>query len=174
MYTHTVEGFPGSSAGKESACNAGDPRSIPGLGRSPGEGIGCPLQYSWTSLVAQTVKNLPAMKETWFQSLDWENPWWRAWQPTPVFLPGKFHWQRSLASYSPWGCRVRHDWVNSTQLSLLTISVHFCLFVIKICKEKLKDVSRIPMSESFTYFNYSWFCCFCKDGLVRDLSAHLE
>ena len=47
---------------------------IPGTGRSPGEGIGYPLQYSWASLVAQTVKNLPAMRETWVQSLGWEDP----------------------------------------------------------------------------------------------------
>ena len=67
-------GFPGSSAGKESACNAGDPSSIPGLGRSPGEGIGYLLQYSWTSSVAQMVKNLPAVQETWVQSLGWEDP----------------------------------------------------------------------------------------------------
>ena len=58
-------GFPGSSLGKESACNAGDPDSIPGSGRATGEGIGYPLQYSWTSLVAQLVKNFPAMQETW-------------------------------------------------------------------------------------------------------------
>ena len=58
--------FPGSSAGKESTCNAGDPDLIPGLGRSAGEGIGYPLQYSWASLVAQMVKNLPAMWKTWF------------------------------------------------------------------------------------------------------------
>ena len=57
-------GFPGGSAGKESTCNAGDPSLIPGLGRSPGEGIGYPLQYSWASLVAQTIKNVPAMRET--------------------------------------------------------------------------------------------------------------
>ena len=57
-------GFPGSSAGKESTCNAGDPGSIPGLGRSPGEGIGYPLHYSWASLMAQMVKNPPAMQET--------------------------------------------------------------------------------------------------------------
>ena len=62
--TDFLMGFPGSSAGKESACNAGDPGSIPGLERSPGEGIGYPLQYSWASLVTQTVKNLPAMWET--------------------------------------------------------------------------------------------------------------
>ena len=58
--------FPGSSAGIKSTLNAGDPGSIPGSGRSPGEGIGYPLQYSWSSLMAQTVKNLPAMLETWF------------------------------------------------------------------------------------------------------------
>ena len=57
-------GFPHSLVGKESACNAGDPSSIPGSGRSAGEGIGRPLQYSWASLVAQLVKNPPAMRET--------------------------------------------------------------------------------------------------------------
>ena len=63
-------GFRGSSVGKQSACSAGDPISIPGSGRSPGEGIGYPLQYSWASVVAQLVKNPPAMWETWFRSLD--------------------------------------------------------------------------------------------------------
>ena len=67
-------GFPGSSAGKESACDAGDPSSIPGLGRYPGEGIGYLLQYSWASLVAQTVENPPAMLETWVRSLGWKVP----------------------------------------------------------------------------------------------------
>jgi len=62
------------SVGKESACNAGDSSSIPGLGRSTGEGIGYPLQYSWASLVAQLVKNLPTMRETWVPSLGWEDP----------------------------------------------------------------------------------------------------
>ena len=70
----TINGFPSSSVGKESACNAGDPGSIPGLGRSTGEGIGYPLQYSWASLVAQLVKNLPEMWETWVQSMGWEDP----------------------------------------------------------------------------------------------------
>ena len=56
-----MAGFPDSSVGKESTCNAGDPSLIPGSGRSAGEGIGYPLQYSWTSLVAQLVKNLPTM-----------------------------------------------------------------------------------------------------------------
>ena len=57
--------FPGSSVGKESACNAGDPGSIPGLGRFAGEGIGYLLQYSWASLVAQMVNIPPAMQKTW-------------------------------------------------------------------------------------------------------------
>jgi len=56
--------FPDSSIGKESTCNAGDPGSIPGSGRSTGEGIDYLLQYSWASLAAQLVKNLPAMRET--------------------------------------------------------------------------------------------------------------
>ena len=65
--------FPDSSVGKESAYNAGDPGLIPGSGRSPEEGIGYPFQYSWASPVAQLVKNLPAMWETWVRSLDWED-----------------------------------------------------------------------------------------------------
>ena len=66
-------GFPHSSVGKESICNAGDPSSIPGAGRSAGEGIGYPLQYSWASLVAQLVNNPLAVWETWVQSLGWED-----------------------------------------------------------------------------------------------------
>ena len=68
------QGFSGGSAGKESACNAGDAGSIPGSGRSTGEGIGYPLQSSWASLVAQLVNNLPAMWETLVRSLGWEDP----------------------------------------------------------------------------------------------------
>ena len=68
-----VMGFPGSSAGKESACNEGDPDSIPRSRRSPGEGIGYPLQYSLASLVAQRVKNLPVIQEAWVRSLSWED-----------------------------------------------------------------------------------------------------
>ena len=59
--------------GKESACNTGNPGSIPGLGRSAGNGIGYPLQYSWASLVAQMVKNLPVMQEIVVRSLSWED-----------------------------------------------------------------------------------------------------
>ena len=67
-------GFPGNSAGQESACTAGDPGLIPGLGRSPGEGIGYPLQYSRASLMARMVRNPPATWKTWVRSLGWEDP----------------------------------------------------------------------------------------------------
>ena len=65
---------PDSSVGKESTCSARDASLIPGSGRSAGEGIGYPLQYSWASLVAQVVKNPPAKWETWVRSLGWEDP----------------------------------------------------------------------------------------------------
>ena len=67
-------GFPDSSAGKQSTCNAGKAGLIPALGRSTGEGIGYPFQSSWASLLTQLVKNLPAMWETWVHSLGWEDP----------------------------------------------------------------------------------------------------
>ena len=68
-----VRGYPDSSVRKESSCNAGDSRLTPGSWRSTEEGIGYPLQYSWASLVAHLVKNLPAMWETWVWSLGWED-----------------------------------------------------------------------------------------------------
>ena len=74
MCAKLLLGSPESSIGPESTCNAEDPSSIPGSGISAGEGIGYPLQYSWASLVAQLVENLPAMQESWVRSLGWENP----------------------------------------------------------------------------------------------------
>ena len=67
--------------------------------------------------MAQTVKYLPKMKETRVQSLNQEDPWKREWQPTPLFLPGKFHGHMSLAGYSPWGCK------KSNTIDQLTLSV---------------------------------------------------
>ena len=69
IYIYACMGFPGSSAGKESPCNAGDPSSTLGSGRYPGDGVGYPLQYFWASLVAQLVKKLPITQEIWVQSL---------------------------------------------------------------------------------------------------------
>ena len=106
------KGFPCSSVGKESACDAGDPGLIPGWGRSLGEGIGYLLQYSWASLVAQLVKSPPAMWETWVWTLGWEDPLEKGKVPTPVFWPGEFH-----GLYSPWGLKESD---TTEQLSLFT------------------------------------------------------
>ena len=93
-------GFPGISAGKESACNVGDPSLIPGSGRSPGEGINNQLEYSWASLLAQTVKNPPEMREIWIQSLGWGDPLEKEMATDSSILPGESHGARSLAGYS--------------------------------------------------------------------------
>ena len=133
-------GFPDSSVGKESACNAGDPGSICGSGRSAGEGIGYPLQYSWASLVAQLVKNPPAMWETWVQSLGWEDP----------LEKGKATHFGILASRIPWTSvhGVTKSW---TQLSnfhfqrkkgFLSISLENC-----VCERERERESLSVMSD---------------------------
>ena len=76
---------------------------IPGSGRFPGEGIVYPLQYFWVSLVTQLVENPPAVWETGVQFLGWEDPLKKGMLPTPVFWPGEFHGQGSLAGCSPRG-----------------------------------------------------------------------
>ena len=103
-------GFPGSSAGKESACNAGDPGLIPGLGRSPGEGIGYPLQYSWACLVAQMLKIHLQCGRHGFHPWVGKICWRRAWQPTPVFLPRESPWTEGPGRLQSIGSqRVGHD-----------------------------------------------------------------
>ena len=92
-------GLPGSSAGKKNPPEiAGDPGSIPGLERSAGEGTGYLFQYSWSSLVAQLVKNLPAMEETWVRSLVWEDPLEKGTATHSSILAWRIPW----ALYSPW------------------------------------------------------------------------
>ena len=109
-----VMGFPHGSAGKESACNIGDPSLISVLRISAGEGTGYPLQYSWASLVAQLVKNPPAIWETWVQSLGWEDP----------LEQGKAIPSSILAWRIPWTVwskglqRVGRDWATFTSLEL--------------------------------------------------------
>ena len=109
--------FPGSSAGKESFCNAGDSGLILGLERSPGEGIGYPLQYSWASLVAQMVKNSPAMWKTWVRSLGWQDPLEEGMETYSSILAWRIPMDRCLAGYSPWG-RNKSDtaeWLSTAQ-----------------------------------------------------------
>ena len=130
---YLILGFPHSSVGKESACNAGDPGLIPGSGRSPGEGNGNPLQYSclenpmdrgaWQATVHGFTRvrhdlvtkplpphpyrfHLPMQVRPKRHGLDsWVGkiPWRRKWQPTSEFFPGESHGQRSLVGCSPWG-----------------------------------------------------------------------
>ena len=80
--------------------------------------LSAPL-FPHASLVAQRVMNPLAMKETWVLSLGQQDPWRRGWLLTPVFLPGKYHGQRSLVGYSPWGCRVRYNWATDTYTVIL-------------------------------------------------------
>ena len=103
-------GFPGSSAGKESTCNAGDPSSVPESGRSPGEGIGYPFQYPWASLMAQLVKNPPAMWKTWFWSLGWEDPLEKGMATHSSILAWRISWTVQAMGLQ----RVGHDWVTFT------------------------------------------------------------
>ena len=113
-----------SSVGKESACNAGDPSSIPELGRSAGEGIGYPLQYSWASWVARLVKNLPAMRETWVQSLNCEDP----------LEKGKATHSSILAWRIPWTIvhGVAKSWTQLCDFSLLLFTFKIKLFYVGV------------------------------------------
>ena len=105
-----TQGIPDSSVGKESACNAGDPGSIPWLGRSDGEGLGFPLQFSCASLMAQLWRICLHCRRPGFDLWFGKMPWIRERLPTPVFWPGEFHelyshkeldttWRLSLSLY---------------------------------------------------------------------------
>ena len=111
IHLSTGKSFPHSSVGKESACKAGDPGYIPGLGTSTGEGIGYPFQCPWGSVVVQLVKNLPAMQETWVQSLDWENPLEKGKATHSTILAWRIPWV-----YSPWGHKKSYNWATFTSL----------------------------------------------------------
>ena len=116
--------FPGSSASKESACNAGDPSLIPGLGRSTGEGIGYPLQYSWASLVAQTTRiHLQCRRPGLGRSPGEGNC-----LPTPIFWPGEFQGQRSMAGYSPGRCKELDTTFTFTFTFHLTVNIFSFIF----------------------------------------------
>ena len=143
-------GFPGTSAGKESACSAGDPSLIPGSGRSPGERVGYPLQYSWASLVVQSVENPPPMQEIWVWSLVGTIPWRRAWQPTPIFLPGESPWTEEPGGLQSTGSqRVRHSWATERST------------VVYGGQSQSSDSSQ-PLPLSYPYVCSLCLClCFC-------------
>ena len=101
-------GFPESSVRKESTCNAGDPGSIPGTERSAREGIGCPIQYPWDSLVALVVKNPPTMWENWVQSLGQEAHL-EKWKATHSSI---LAWRISWTVYIAHGLSKSQTWVS--------------------------------------------------------------
>ena len=140
-------GFPHSSVGKEFASNAGDQSSVPGSGRSAGEGIGDPLQYSWASLVAQLVKNPFIMwrpeSDPWVGKIPWR--WERL--PTPVFWLGEFH-----ELYSPWG----HKELDMTErLTQLTSDISTLLLTVF----KFLVIRIIRYTVFASGFFYSTCCC---------------
>ena len=87
--------------------------------------------------------NLPIIQETWVQSLGWEDPWRREWQPTPIFLPGQSHGQRSLADYSPWGCKESDTTDNWHTLSHTVI----CKWMSKIKRYKLRHQKQNVLTK---------------------------
>ena len=107
--------FPGNSAGKESAWDAGDPGLIPGSGSSPEEGIGYPLQYSWASLVPHMVKNLLAMRETWVWSLGWKYLLEKGMATYSSILVWRIPWTEEPGGLQSMGSqRIGYNWVTNT------------------------------------------------------------
>ena len=127
IYVYTHIWILDSSFGKESAFNAGIPGWVPGSGRSLGEGIGYPLQYSWASLVTQLVKNLPGMKETWVQSLGREDPLEKGKGTHSSILAWRIPW----TLYSMGLQRVGHDGVTFTNTVYKNI-IFFLIYCLKI------------------------------------------
>ena len=126
-------GFPGSSVGKEATCNAGDTGLIPGSGSSSGEGIDYPLQYSWAFLVAQMVKNLPAMWKTWVWPLGWEDPVNVGMATHSSILAWNIPWTEDSGGLQTMGLqRVRHDWEtkNSTDSCVYQYFITFYCWVL--------------------------------------------
>ena len=121
-----------------------------GSERSPGEGIGYPFQCSWACLVAQTIKNLSAMQETWVRSLGWENPWKKAWQPSPVFLPRESPWtEETGVLQSTESQRVECDWAAKHSTHHWALPFDRCAAVGVCHGEKQSDQSMIFQPDFF-------------------------
>ena len=134
-----------SSVGEESACNAD---LIPGSGWSPGEGIGYPLQYSWVSLVAQLVKNPPAMWENWVQSLGWEDPLEEGVATHSSVLAWRIPMERGT-----WGATVHGVAESQTQLS--DFHFHFHVGVHRLSSFPLSSLKRTASVPGYT--NPIWY-----------------
>ena len=150
-------GAPGSSAGKESTCNAGDPGLIPGSVSSPGEGTGCPLQCSSVSLVAQMVKTClqcggPGFNP-WFGKILWR----RAWQCTPVFLLGESPWTEEPGGLQSMGSQESDmtEWLGTYMAGLTESRVNLSMpgNSRKHCR---LEMHLMLVFHSFEKKNYSW------------------
>ena len=155
-------GFPDISAGEESACNAGDPGSVSGLGRSTGEGIGYPPQYSWASLVAQLVKNPPAMQETWVSSLGWADPLEKGKATHSTFWAWRIPWTVSSMRSQ----RVGHSWETFTHfpqhwgLFHWVVSSHQVTKVLELHHQSFQWYSRLT-SFKIDWVFYKLLSVFC-------------
>ena len=135
------------SVGKESTCNEGDPSSIPRLGRSAGEGIGYPLQHTWASLVAQLVKNPPAMRETWVPSPSWEDP----------LEKEKATHSSILAWRIPWTVLSMGVTKSRTQLSYFHFHFHFQKMMLwKCCTQYASKFGKLSSGPSYGKGQFSF------------------
>ena len=148
-----IGGFPSSSAGKESSCNAGNPSLIPGSGRSPGEGIDYPLQCSWASLVAQ-INNLPAMWETWVWSLGWEDPLKEGMATHFSFLAWRIPMDRGA-----WWVTVHRVAKSWTRLSNFT---HTHPMIEHVYKRYWCSKGPLFGGEAFLSYEVSWIINYLK------------
>ena len=157
-------GFPGNSVGKESACNAGHPGSTPGLGRSPREGIGYPLQYSWASLMAQANKESACIVgDLGSISGLGRSPGGGHGNPLQYSCLVNPHGQRSLAGYSLWGHK---EWDTIEQLSIayMYVCMYVALFPYSYGDQKteIKVWSRphsLKHSRGYSFLASSSFWC---------------
>ena len=141
--------LPSSSAGKESACEAGDPSLIPGSGRSAGEGIGCPLQFFLASLVTQLVKNLPVIRETWVGSLLLGgSP--REGNSYSLHYSG----QENTGLYSPWGHKELDttEWVPLSHIIFTILTIFKCISVALNTFTLLCNHYQHPFPQLFKSF----------------------
>ena len=166
-----------------------DPGLIPGSERSVGEVIGYPLQYSWSSIVAQLIKNSLQCRKPGFSPWAMKIPWRREWQSIPVFLPGEFHGQRSHGKLQSMGShRVGHDWVTNTFTFINleeTISLNFLTTTEsnRICEKKWMPI-KFPLFILFfllisfilLYFIFLAVSCSSRDhsSPIKDSSITLS
>ena len=177
-------GFPGSSAGKESACNAGDP----GSGKPPREGIGYSLQLSWASLMAQTVKNLPAMWKTWVQSLGQEDPLEERMAAHPSILAWRIPWTEEPGGLQSMGSqRAGHDLaIDTSTTDFITTDLFLqykTIILTKRCSKGIRSKNwdiftaltffSVKEKAKFTFYQ-STSQCSLRTGYKKFISSHFH